>query len=466
MVKQTTDEKTLSIYSRQFGHLPDPGWRPARPTPLEAWSGLIMEDDPTPCGRLAAEMFYQCGSIFSCGPLKPLCVTLAKGRRLLYTSTKCLIMCFCGCLIPNRIQRHQRKVVAIIVPQQGLTGSLPKQPGWGLLKMTRLVLYGNALYGPLRGINKYRFLEVLNLSSNRLTGSLPPSLSYLRGLRILDLHGNAFTGNLDDQITKARIHSLKKLTHISLDDNKFDGPFPSSCLKMSWLVELHLGGMSLTGQLPDCCRLANLKVLDLSFNAFTGPIPDFGQMPPSSSSSKRVTPFINGKTNKGSRTNSGESIESSDQGEGVESPLSKKKKEYKKLKLLKAQRIERAKEAEKKGKGSHVTTAAASEQTIVVNLKNQSTLSIQTMRPKSPPKPIESPEETKETLELTISEDKEPLNKKEWTSDKVPCLNLIELKLTRNRLTGSLPLSYERLTNLKRLEFGSNKLTGIGCDER
>lgn len=501
MVKQTRDEKTLAIYSRQFGHLPDPGWRPARPTPLEAWEGLLLEDDPTPVGYMAGELFYQCGTFFSCGPLKPICTTLAKGRRLLYSMTKCIVLCFCGCLVPDRLRRHQRKVVAIVVPQQGLTGSLPKQPGWGLLKMKRLVLYGNALHGPLRGLNKYRLLEVLNLSSNRLTGRLPPSIGYLRRLRILDLHGNALTGNLDEQTSKARLHHLKSLTHISFDDNKFTGPFPSCCLKMAWIVELHLSGMELNGQIPDCHRLGKLKVLDLSFNAFTGPVPDFGRLPlpapPSISASKKKKKEAAAASSSSSSKNkvepssvkhvkpkssnvqdfTNQNNEKNDDDDVLENetPLQKKKREYKKLKLLKAQRMARAKADEKQSKGtvqSHVTNAAASEKTIIVNTTNQSSLSIQT-RKGLPPEPVPETEEERRAKEIELENEKirlenerielEKINEKR--NSKVPCLSLMDLKMSRNNLTGELPKSYGKLTNLQRLEIGMNKLSSIGGDD-
>lgn len=102
--------------------------RPAQATSIEAWNGLILENDPTPCSRFCSELFYQCGDIWtSCCPiLKPLCHGLATTRRCIYSSLKCLLICLCGCIIPSRLKRPQRKVVAMIIPQQGLTGSLPK----------------------------------------------------------------------------------------------------------------------------------------------------------------------------------------------------------------------------------------------------------------------------------------------------------------------------------------------------
>jgi hypothetical protein len=50
----------------------------------------------------------------------------------------------------------------------------------------------------------------------------------------------------------------------------------------------------------------------------------------------------------------------------------------------------------------------------------------------------------------------------EMVQGPVPCLKLQVLKLTRNQLTGSIPVSLGRLTNLVTLELGSNKLTSIG----
>ena len=35
---------------------------------------------------------------------------------------------------------------------------------------------------------------------------------------------------------------LRGLTHVSLAENLFDGPFPAVFLSMPWLVELHLSG--------------------------------------------------------------------------------------------------------------------------------------------------------------------------------------------------------------------------------
>jgi len=46
-----------------------------------------------------------------------------------------------------QVFRTQRRVVAGMLPQKGLVGSLPPHPGKGLRHLTRLVMFGNALHG-------------------------------------------------------------------------------------------------------------------------------------------------------------------------------------------------------------------------------------------------------------------------------------------------------------------------------
>jgi hypothetical protein len=59
MVLKSHDEQTLEIWSRQFGHLPEPGWRPQdNNTPLEAWEGLLLDDDAPIPVRVMAEVSW------------------------------------------------------------------------------------------------------------------------------------------------------------------------------------------------------------------------------------------------------------------------------------------------------------------------------------------------------------------------------------------------------------------------
>ena len=239
MVKLTADEETLGIWSRQFGHLPEPGWRPSdMPTPLEAWEGLLLEDDYFPAWAYLRELLYRVGQCAVGTPFEAPCRVCANARRCTLHGLGGIAVCCCGACIP-RACRRRRRVSAAVLPHQGIVGSLPRKPGRGLAGLTRLVLFDNALHGPLpASLGRYRALQALNLSSNRLTGGLPAALRHLRSLRILDLHGNALAGPLGEQCAKAKLHSLRRLTHVSLAENQFEGPFPGELLRMPWLVEV------------------------------------------------------------------------------------------------------------------------------------------------------------------------------------------------------------------------------------
>ncbi|KAK9135866.1 hypothetical protein Syun_015196 [Stephania yunnanensis] len=68
---------------------------------------------------------------------------------------------------------------------------------------------------------------------------------------------------------------LSHLTHLSLSDNSFHGPFPPSLLShLPLLQSLSLRSNSLSGPLPvSLSLLPSLQTLDLSHNSFSGPLP-------------------------------------------------------------------------------------------------------------------------------------------------------------------------------------------------
>ncbi|KAJ0881691.1 putative non-specific serine/threonine protein kinase [Helianthus annuus] len=66
-------------------------------------------------------------------------------------------------------------------------------------------------------------LAVLNLSSNQLSNTIPPSLSMCSYLNIIDLHDNSLTGPIPPQLG-----GLVQLTVFDVSDNKLSGPVPES----------------------------------------------------------------------------------------------------------------------------------------------------------------------------------------------------------------------------------------------
>jgi|CXWL01.1.fsa_nt_gi Leucine-rich repeat (LRR) protein len=78
-------------------------------------------------------------------------------------------------------------------------------------------------------------LESLNLSHNKLTGSLPAEVRNLQNLKNLDLSSNSFTG------VPAEIGQLKNLEILNLSNNKLTG-LPYELGNLSRLRILNLSG--------------------------------------------------------------------------------------------------------------------------------------------------------------------------------------------------------------------------------
>ncbi|WOL01416.1 hypothetical protein Cni_G10132 [Canna indica] len=171
-------------------------------------------------------------------------------------------------------------------------------------RVVRLSLASLSLSGPLpRGLDRLAALESLTLAGNNLSGPIPPGLSLIPSLRSLDLSRNAFSGRLPDDL--ALLPSIRSfdlsfnslagpipdtlfsssaagatsgsLRYLSLAGNRFEGPLPSTLPQCSFLLQLNLSDNKLSGT-PDFVNgiwpLSRLRVLDLSRNSFSGPIPD------------------------------------------------------------------------------------------------------------------------------------------------------------------------------------------------
>ncbi|KAH0724463.1 hypothetical protein KY285_000288 [Solanum tuberosum] len=126
----------------------------------------------------------------------------------------------------------------------------------------------NFLTGPIpSNVSGMQNLYSLNLSSNHLNGTIPSSILSLPLLGQLELSDNHFSGNIQE-------FKSKTLYSVSLKQNQLQGPIPKSLLNLRDLYYLLLSHNNLSGQIASTiCNLTTLNVLDLGSNNLEGTIP-------------------------------------------------------------------------------------------------------------------------------------------------------------------------------------------------
>lgn len=183
------------------------------------------------------------------------------------------------------------RVVGLSLPNSQLLGSIPSNLGT-IQHLQKINLSNNSLNGSLPfSLFNSSELRFLDLSNNWISGQLPEVLSLVSSnLQTLNLSDNALAGKLP-----ANLASLPNLTSVSLRNNYFSGVLPSGFRAVEVLDlssnlingSLHsdFGGDSLryfnasynrlSGTIPPEFgeKIPAGAVVDLSFNALSGPIP-------------------------------------------------------------------------------------------------------------------------------------------------------------------------------------------------
>ena len=112
-------------------------------------------------------------------------------------------------------------------------------------------------------------LEELSLNVNQLSGAIPPELGNLANLERLYLSENQLSGAIPPELG-----NLANLEELSLSANQLSGAIPPELGNLANLVYLLLNVNQLSGAIPpELGNLANLGWLDLSSNQLTGCIP-------------------------------------------------------------------------------------------------------------------------------------------------------------------------------------------------
>ncbi|KAM0840373.1 hypothetical protein ACQ4PT_059706 [Festuca glaucescens] len=112
-------------------------------------------------------------------------------------------------------------------------------------------------------------LEQLDLSSNKLMGSIPDTFGSLGNLIVLGLWDNQLSGCIPRELS-----NLVNLEDLELDKNQLMGTIPHTFRNLTKLTILYLGNNQFSGYLPrELGYLVNLEELDLGHNELMGSIP-------------------------------------------------------------------------------------------------------------------------------------------------------------------------------------------------
>lgn len=149
-----------------------------------------------------------------------------------------------------------------------LVGPVPQALS-GLTRLVNLDLTMNRLTGSIPSwITQLKFVEQIELFNNSFSGELPEGMSNMTMLRRFDASMNELTGRIPDGLTRLNLESL------NLFENMLKGPLPESITRSKTLAELKLFNNRLTGAVPSQLGANSpLQYVDLSYNQFSGEIP-------------------------------------------------------------------------------------------------------------------------------------------------------------------------------------------------
>lgn len=174
----------------------------------------------------------------------------------------------------SRIKFWGNYVEVVQLSSNALTGMLPNQTSQ-FLRLTRLEISNNSLEGALPPVlGSYPELKEIDLSFNLLSGSLLPSFFASTKLTKLNLSHNKISGSIS--IQEVRDNPLvgnSGLVSLDLSFNNLSGLLPPEISRLHNLESLDLCNNQFEGTIPN--ELPDeLREFNVSFNNFSGAVPD------------------------------------------------------------------------------------------------------------------------------------------------------------------------------------------------
>ncbi|KAI9181904.1 hypothetical protein LWI28_019910 [Acer negundo] len=167
-------------------------------------------------------------------------------------------------------------LLSLQLPSANLSGSLPREVG-EFSMLQSLYLNINSLQGtiPLE-LGYSSSLSDIDLGDNLFSGALAPSIWNLCDKLVsLRLHGNSISGALPEPALPNS--SCINLQLLDLGSNKFSGSFPEFITRFHGLRELDLSNNMFSGSIPESLSGLKLEKLSLSHNNFSGSLPVFSE---------------------------------------------------------------------------------------------------------------------------------------------------------------------------------------------
>ncbi|KAL8499258.1 hypothetical protein ACS0TY_022297 [Phlomoides rotata] len=173
---------------------------------------------------------------------------------------------------PNFLRSNMPDLKVMDLSNNRIHGPIPS---WFTSNLSETLLFLDLRSNSLRGtfppfICNMSQLSILNLSHNKLNGNIPECLpDSTTSLRVLDLSRNEFHGKLPTKIGTM----YQNLLYLGLNGNHLEGPLPRSLANCSRLKVIDLGNNMIKDTFPQWLHtLPQLKILILKSNRFHGSI--------------------------------------------------------------------------------------------------------------------------------------------------------------------------------------------------
>lgn len=152
-----------------------------------------------------------------------------------------------------------------------LTGTLPPAIGQLSQTLTYLSVEKNAINGTIpEAIGNLSALTILYMGTNSFVGAIPNSITNLLDLQALDLNGNKLLGNFPKDLQRMN----QSLTYLDLSNNRLSGWIPKVIGTLENLRNFNLSMNKFDGSIePEIGQCRFLDLLDLSLNKLSGAIP-------------------------------------------------------------------------------------------------------------------------------------------------------------------------------------------------